>query len=574
MAREHRVKSQWRAGPFQMKTQHGRAWQPGHPPVRARWPRLIFGLLLAAMLWQAAPMLSAGLVIDDWVFTATARWVTNPWSAFWTSHFYEPLYFRPVGVIAWWLVQEASEGSERAQFAVNLALHVANAAVVVSVLRALALPKHALWAGAMLVLLGPMALSAALWPSNRFDLLAVLWTLVAARLALVVLTRPTSTVGLAAWSGCLVTAVLACFSKESAYAMLGGVAVVLALARSIGGEPVHRGLALRLAGSLVSVVIGCLLWRHHLLTDAYAAVPADPFAAAWRGVLAWGAAAFRWFDLLHPGRGDLFAWVGMGLILVALSWGWVRSRGLLLVLIVMIPAATVSQLALAGGFAVMLNGEPLGTVTYARFFYAPWIAVSMAVAASVGVMPRGRSRLLLFGFVVWLGLSVTAVRALAERYQAWSTGPLRTVSAAAARTAEQVARASESCVLVFLDTAAADPGKWFSRFADATVKALAGAGAPVERCHVLTEMTPFLFILRVDGAPPAPAALLPVINPDGSTKSDRVWDGVRYRYRLPPESLASIEGARFFRWTGQSFVEVTSVVRSGERPVPSRSWGL
>ncbi len=541
---------------------------------RVRWPWFIFGLVLAAMLWLTAPMLSAGLVIDDWVFTATARSITNPWSAFWSSHFYEPLYFRPVGVIAWWLVQMASEGSERAQFAVNLLLHAANAAVAVSVLRALALPPHALWAGAMLVLLGPMALVAAVWPSNRFDLLAVLWTLAAARLALVVLTRPSPTVGLAAWSACLLAAVLACFSKESAYAMIVGLAVVIALARSIGGEPVHRGLALRLAGSVVAVVVGCFQWRHHLLTDAYAAVPADPLMSAWRGVLAWGAAALRWFELFQPGQGELFVWVGAGLALIALAWGWVRSRGLVMALGVMIPAATVSQLALAGGFAVMLNGEPLGTVTYARFFYAPWIAVSMAIAASVGVMPRGRSRLLLLGFTVWLGFSVTAVRPLAERYQTWSIGPLRTVSEAAARTAEEVARTSEPCVLVFLDTASADPGGWFPRFADATVKALTKESATVARCHVLTEMTPFLFVLRAEGAPPVPEALKPIINPNGSTKSDRVWDGVRYRYRLPPASLATIEGARYFRWMGQGFEEVTSAVQSGERAVPSRSWGF
>ncbi len=541
---------------------------------RVRWPWFIFGLLLGAMSWLVAPMLSAGLVIDDWVFTATARSITNPWSAFWTSHFYEPLYFRPVGVIAWWLVQEVSEGSERAQFAVNLVLHAANAAVAVSVLRALALPRRALWLGAMLILLGPMALVAAVWPSNRFDLLAVFWTLVTARLALVLFMRPTPAIGLAAWSGCLAAAVLACFSKESAYAMLGGLAVVLALARSIGGEPVHRGFALRLAGSVFAVVVGCFLWRHHLLTDAYAAVPADPLMAAWRGFVAWGAAALRWFELLQPGQGEGLALAGAGLALIALAWGWVRSPGLVLALGVMIPAATMSQLALAGGFAVMLDGEPLGTVTYARFFYAPWIAVSMVVAASFEVMPRGRSWLLMIGFAIWLGLAATAVKPLAERYQTWSTGPLRSVSEAAARTTERVAGASEPCVLVFLHTESADPDGWFARFADATVKALTKEPATVARCHVLTEMAPFLFVLRADGAPPAPEALRPIINPNGSIKSDRIWDGVRYRYRLPPESLASIVGARFYRWTGQSFEEVTSAVRSGLQAVPSRSWGF
>lgn len=541
---------------------------------RARWPWVVFGVLLAVMVWLAEPMLLAGLVIDDWVFTATARWIANPWSAFWTSHFYEPLYFRPVGLVAWWLIQEASHGSERAQFAVNLVLHAANAVMAVSLLRALALPKRALWLAAMLVLLGPMALAAAVWPSNRFDLLAVFWTLATARLSLGVLTRPTPTVGVLAWGACLLAAALACFSKESAYAMLGGLAVVLAFTRSVGGDAVHRGRVLRLAGSLGVTVVGCFLWRHHLLTDAYAAVPADPLGAAGQGLIAWARAALRWFELLQPGRGELLVWVGAGLSLSALAWGWVRSRGLLSALTVMIPAASVSQLALAGGFAVMLNGEPLGTVTYARFFYAPWIALAMTVAAGVGVMPRGRAWVLLIGFAVWLAFAAAAVRPLAERYQAWSTGPLRTLSEAATRTTEQVARASEPCVLVFLDTASADPGGWFPRFADVTVKALTREATTVARCHVLTETTPFLFILRSEGAPPAPAALPPIINPNGSTKRDRLWDGVRYRYRLPPASLASIEGARFFRWTGQGFEEVTSAVRSGERAVPSRSWGF
>lgn len=541
---------------------------------RARWPWVVFGVLLTAMVWLAAPMLSAGLVIDDWVFTATARWLTNPWSAFWASHFYEPLYFRPVGLVAWWLIQQAFEESERAQFAVNLALHAANAAMAVSILRALALPRRALWVAAMLVLLGPMALAAAVWPSNRFDLLAVFWTLVSARLSLAVLTRPTPAVGVSAWGACLLAAVLACFSKESAYAMAGALAVVLGFTRSVGGDAVHRGVALRLAGSLCATVVGCFLWRHHLLTDAYAAVPADPLGAAWLGLIAWARAALRWFELLQPGRGEFLAWVGAGLSLAALAWGWVRSRGLLMALGVMIPAATISQLALAGGFAVMLNGEPLGTVTYARFFYAPWIALAMAVAAGMGVMPRGRARVLLLGFAVWIAFAAAAVRPLAERYQAWSTGPLRALSEAATRTAEQVARGPEPCVLVFLDTASADPGGWFPRFADATVKALTKGAITVARCHVLTETTPFLFILRAEGAPAAPAALRPIINPNGSTKTDRVWDGVRYRYRLPPASLASIEGARFFRWTGQGFEEVTSAVRSGERAVPSRSWGF
>ncbi|MFN3629937.1 MAG: hypothetical protein ACK4XK_07760, partial [Casimicrobiaceae bacterium] len=130
------------------------------------------------------------------------------------------------------------------------------------------------------------------------------------------------------------------------------------------------------------------------------------------------------------------------------------------------------------------------------------------------------------------------------------------------------------CVVVLLETAQADPNGWFARFSDATVKAFSKEGAKVVRCHVLTETTPFLFILPSESPPLAPSGLMPIINPDGSIKADRVWDGVRYRYRLPPGSLASIEGARYFRWQGQGFEEVTREVRSGVLTVPSRSWGF
>ena len=44
-------------------------------------------------------MTRGDFVIDDYVFIATARMVEAPWAAFWQSHFYEPFYFRPIGVL-------------------------------------------------------------------------------------------------------------------------------------------------------------------------------------------------------------------------------------------------------------------------------------------------------------------------------------------------------------------------------------------------------------------------------------------------------------------------------------------
>ena len=55
---------------------------------------------------------------------------------------------------------------------INLVLHGINVLLLVVLLRSLAVRGWALLAGAALFALAPFSLGPALWPSNRFDLLA------------------------------------------------------------------------------------------------------------------------------------------------------------------------------------------------------------------------------------------------------------------------------------------------------------------------------------------------------------------------------------------------------------------
>ena len=48
------------------------------------------------------PLRTGSFVTDDDVFRLTSSLVTNPWSAFYISHFFEPYDYRPVRLVFWW----------------------------------------------------------------------------------------------------------------------------------------------------------------------------------------------------------------------------------------------------------------------------------------------------------------------------------------------------------------------------------------------------------------------------------------------------------------------------------------
>jgi hypothetical protein len=79
--------------------------------------------ILATCYWTAT---AGSFVIDDYVFIAQSRMVNAPWLAFVTNHFYEPVYFRPIGVVFWWIATKLFALDYAAQNAINLVLHAFN----------------------------------------------------------------------------------------------------------------------------------------------------------------------------------------------------------------------------------------------------------------------------------------------------------------------------------------------------------------------------------------------------------------------------------------------------------------
>lgn len=265
-----------------------------------------------------------------------------------------------------------------------------------------------------------------------------------------------------------------------------------------------------------------------------------------------------------------FGWGLLGGLMATLVWQRRDAHELNRLLggaILLWLAAFLVQTPLAQHFAGMVDGGPFGTITFARFYYAPWLAASVVVAL---ILARGRlggaAALVIVGVTI---AAFVASRPLSASFATWTRDEVRPVSVAATKVVEAGAAGTQRCSFVFLGTQQSHP--YFRMFSDVTVKARTTAPETVWRCHVMTESTPWLFAFPARVIP-AELPLQSITNPDGTTKQDSSWSSIRYRYRLPTSDLAALPDARFFDWREGTFVEVTDAVRRGERTVKSQAW--
>ena len=542
-----------------------------------RWSTWLLLLpLFSLMTWIFWPVTAGDFVADDYVFLTTGRMVDTPLAVFWQNHFYEPYYFRPLGVLSWWLATRLFGLDYALHSLINLALHCLNGVLLFGLLRALALRASAAFAGVSLFVLGPFATATMLWPSNRFDLLAVGFLLAQA-----ILTRHALRGGFILTLAAALAALAACWSKELAYPVATTLACFALAARGISWRK-----RLTLFAVIGVAISSAFFVRHGVLADAYALTAADPFGRVLRGSAAMAQALPRLTTLIVGGPvsiallGGLLVLLTVGLARVfrgegvatrrstALSARLVLGVGLLWL------AAFIVQTPLAGAFVSMLDGGVFGTVTFARFYYAPWV-VSCVLVALMLSFASGASviwgRLLALTMVSLAVVSGFASRQSGESFAAWTNREVRPVSIAATATTEQVAggASEKGCVVVLLGTQINHP--YFRMFSDVTVKARTVAPDAVWRCHVMTESTPWLFAFR-SGVAPAELPLRSVPDFGGKLKSDSTWGGIRYRYRLPAADVALLPGSRFFEWREQQFIEVTEEVLRGERRVVARDW--
>src|SRR5215211_7390844 len=197
--------------------------------------RFRFAILavFALSLWSFWPALHGYYYLDDFAFVTIARYTDHPLAYYLSQHFPGGFFYRPSGMLLWWLTV-AADMSPAAQYAINWVLLGCAAVLLAQLLRTLGLSSRFALGAALVFAVHPIAVTTAGWLSNRFDLLVAIGLLV----ALIGSTKWSSTNGVGALVLTALGTLLAVTAKEL------GFITALAVLASMRGNPIKRIVAL------------------------------------------------------------------------------------------------------------------------------------------------------------------------------------------------------------------------------------------------------------------------------------------------------------------------------------------
>jgi len=535
-----------------------------------RWRLASLLIALALGAWCYAPGLHAFFAQDDFAFLALVRLLHEPWLLFTHNHFPDYAYFRPLGVLLWWLVAATAEDAALPQYALNLALHLGCVAALYVLLQRLRRdsPLNALWAA--LYAVHPLAIGTALWLSDRFDLLTTLSSLLALDAAFAYAERPR----LATLSGVLAALLLALLSKELGIVAAAAAFTAIAMAPRAGLAGRQRATAL---AAIAGLTLCWLAYRHAMLTTAFGGgtrLPspttftigfwnwlragavywfADPRASHWVGVLAAIAFAF-WLAAAMQAHRD-----------PATSATRVYPALLVLILLPGLVQAPVAFKHLAAGIGSDMFFFNL--IVPSRFFHLSLAGAicGLALIATPRRMTATTAFLPFAGILLALVAFMPLSRRIAYDY---ADGTRRQIAAfAAAESAlEQSALPAHACQVYFLQT----PTLWgFAGYSDPIVKGLAARPERLAHCLIATEQAPYTFYVRAgsvqssDYSPLRPLEIAGKPFPTleiGDTEAIYLTMGADIATAIPNSAI-------FLEYRNEGFVDVSASVRSGERKV-------
>jgi hypothetical protein len=353
--------------------------------VRRVSPAAALALAAAAAI-VAVPLFTATTFVgDDHLFLAFARLAPNPLVAFVRDQ-HGGEFYRPLPMLAWWLLGSASHGASWPFAALALALHATSAALLAALLAALGRARAVAGLAAMVFFLAPQNLDAASWYAASTDLFATVFTLA----ALVALVRGAPVASAALALG-------AFLSKESAI-VLPALAYLVLGARP---EPASRGRRLGAVLPHVALAAAVLGLRAHVLHG-------------WGGSGDDGATLFA--KLIQLGSGLVHLGVGAAVLPEPLAWGLgVAALALMGLAAVRARAARPSLLLVAVALVPLLGP---GWIVGARYFYLPSVGLAWAAAEALAARPLAARATLCAGLVVLGALQATARRSEIVEYEA------------------------------------------------------------------------------------------------------------------------------------------------------------
>lgn len=523
---------------------------------------------------------------DDYFVLAYMRLVDNPWAFFVNDHFPVPgSIFRPLGFASMWLTQALFGTAYRAESLADLGLHIA---VAVALFRVVSLvlrtPLLAL-SCTLLFAVQPAALATVLVWTNRFDLLAAFFCLLALRAAY----DYRAGGGPIHLAATLIFALAAMAAKELGIAIVAPI-FLLWLGAALR-EPSSARWRYALLG-LLATAVAYFLWRWLVLGTLASHLAGD---APLAGLI--GKGMLRWLDdspgylsfasRLHTLQRWALALAGLGFVVVAgFALGsmrrelWRHRRGELLVsalglwfsaALLQAPVAAMNALPLAADLSAV------EVAMQSRLHYLGSIAVTMLLAVIVSAtweVMRDREAFRRAAVVVPLVIGIaafgTAARDTAKDYGQRSRENGKLAQAAVAAVAGR-GFSDRGCRVYFLDVH--PPPEWsLSVSMDAVVKALHPDLGRVRDCLFHNEYPTYFYLVphgHLDARASVP--FLPMQR-DGIVVPWLQVDGMDIAYLSRPAKVDrdNAGDALFLAYDGGSFRDVTEEIASGRREVRFR----
>jgi hypothetical protein len=463
------------------------------------------------------------------------------------------------------------------QYAVNLALHLGIVLALYTLLQRLRrdAPLNTAWAAAFAV--HPLAIGTALWLSDRFDLIATTFSLLALSAAVGYMQRPRA----AALAAVLVCLLVAFTGKE--IAIVGALAVCALIVLPNRDWPLTRSQRWPAVAAVLLLVVAWLGYRAALMTNPQnSLLRLDSLAAMFvRGIALWFRVGYDYF-IVDPRQAPwMTALQALGAVLIALAIvvaaRTARSRprayGLAaaILILLLLPGPTqapvvsifVSAVGAASGWFNMAIESRLYHISLAGLIIGLMLLTTRADGASAQNGMRTVNRLVAAGLALMLVAWIPASHALAHDYASHTRqqiAPLQAAHAAIAR----LDLPSRHCQIYLLDATAL----WgFAGSGDATIKATTPDLARLEHCLVLTERTPWGNFMRAGSL--TDFSPLRALTHEGTPVPWLVLGDFELAYlNLDADIDArSIDGAAFLEYHDGAFRDVTADVRSGAHPV-------
>ncbi len=559
---------------YQLTDRAGRLWT---------WPAAVFGALIVVVIY--APALSSYFVLDDFGLLAYSRMLGDPLPIFVHDHFPGSLFFRPLTMAFWWLTVALFGTASVPQYVCNLALHLAVASALGALAFELTRARTAAVFAALLFALHPIGIGTALWLSDRFDLLATLFSLLA------VLAASRYRDGGRTWHliATLLLALAAFLSKETGLVVVAPIAILWLWPRD--GD---RGLWTRPRIALIALVllaISWLAWRGWLMRGPGSTLllrDAPLVEIIAMGFLRWlqGYARLLAFwprlsmvERLSYGIGVLVL-LGLALGGVRLAWRRRSDRTAIAALLAMVglllgPGVVQAPVTRVSSIVLGTVDSAWPAAFAARFYYMSLCGLTLLLTTLVASAwhhavrpPREGSRIpaiLASVLIAWpMGL---IAHQLAHQFQRGSL-PGKALASAAVEAISHARLPPKGCQVYLLGV---EPSlRWFFiPFADAIVKSTAPDLAQVRDCLIQGDGTPWFQLVERGTLTPADVSpMLPLYDHGQRVPWMEIGDiEAVYLNLFPGIDAQAMPHAIFLAWRDGRFVDVSTAVQSGQRAV-------